>query len=104
MEAIDAEGSDPVRVWIEDDEGAIARGLVERVSMDGAEVRITGAALLESDHAVSVRIAFTRSSPTVAARARVVSVRTTDDAVECALAWIDGAAQAPLAALVASLA
>jgi hypothetical protein len=95
-------GGDPVRVWIENGDGSIARGLVEVLSVDGAFVRLTAAASVASGDDVAVRIAFSRSSPTLGAAARVVWIRS-GETPECELQWThSGYAREQLATLVAS--
>jgi len=98
------ERTDPVRVWIENEEGSIARGLVEVLSANGALVRLTGAAPAASGNDVTVRIAFSRDSPTLRAAARVLWIRPAGEMSECELEWTHlGPEREQLARLVASL-
>ena len=99
-------GPDPteaVRVWIEDGRGAIARGLVDVISEDRAFVRLTESAALGAGDAVAVRLGFDRSSPTLAATARVLWLRPDGDAWEGELEWTHvGPERVRLATLVAA--
>jgi hypothetical protein len=100
----DAEREEPIRVWIENGEGSIARGLVEVLSDNGALVRLTGAPLVASGNDVAVRIAFSRNSPTLGAAARVRWIRPAADTSECELEWThSGPEREQLAYLVVSL-
>ena len=95
---------EPVRVWIENGDGSIARGLVEVISEDGACIRLTEDASVARGEAVAVRISFDRESPTLAATARVLSVRSNGETSECELAWTHtGPERVRLGALVAGL-
>jgi hypothetical protein len=92
-------------VWIEDREGAIARGLADTVTASGAHVRFTGKPDLEVGDEVALRICLERDAPTVATTARIRSVRTVEGAVECELEWTASAPQrAALDALLLSAA
>jgi hypothetical protein len=88
-------------VWIEDRTGAIARGLAETVTAGGARVRLAGKPDLAAGDEVALRICFERDAPTVATTARIRSVRTWENAVECELEWT--APAPPRAALGALL-
>jgi hypothetical protein len=95
---------EPLRVWIEHDDGSIARGSIEVLSKDGALVRLTDASFGAPGEELAVRIAFSRKSPTLAARARVLWFRASGDVTECELAWTHSDAQREqLAKVVASL-
>jgi hypothetical protein len=96
--------TESVRVWIEDGRGAIARGLVEVISEDRAFVRLTESAALGAGDAVAVRLSFDRSSPTLAATARVLWLRPDGEAWECELEWTHvGPERDRLASLVTAL-
>jgi PilZ domain-containing protein len=98
------EGEEPIRIWIDNGEGSIARGLVEVLSESGAVVRLVGTAPIASGDDVVVRIAVNRRSPTLGGAARVSRVRTDEDAWECELEWTHvGLEREQLASLVASL-
>jgi hypothetical protein len=102
---VGAERVEPVRVWIESDDGSIARGLVDVLSEDGAFLRLAGTALLAAGDDVSVRIAFSMSSPTLGAAARVLWIRPAGEESECEVEWThSGPERERLASLVASLA
>ena len=106
-EAARAAGPDPVepvRVWIEDGRGSIARGLIEGVSGDRAFVRLNESAALDSGDDVAVRISFQRNSPTLAATARVLWLRADGETWQGEIEWTHtGPARARLASLVAAL-
>jgi hypothetical protein len=94
---------EPVRVWIENGDGAIARGLLQELSVRGAFVRLIGTTLVTSGNNVTVRIAFSSSAPTLGASARVRLVRPVGDAAECELEWThSGPEREQLAMLVSS--
>ncbi len=98
------EGVEPVRVWIENGEGSIARGVVEVLSENSAVVRLVDAALVTSGNDVTVRIAFSHDSPTLGGAAHVSWVRGTGDTSECELEWThSGPERDRLACLVVSL-
>ena len=105
-EAARAAGPDTtesVRVWIEDGRGSIARGLIEVISEDRAFVRLTEGASLGSGDEVAVRLSFDRSSPTLAATARVLWLRADGETWEAELEWTHtGPERARLASLVAA--
>ena len=99
-----AEPVESVRVWIEDGRGSIARGLVEVISEDRAFVRLTEAATVGSGDEVAVRLSFDRSSPTLAATARVLWIRADGETWECELEWThSGEERARLGSLIAAL-
>jgi hypothetical protein len=101
---VGAEPEEPVRVWIENGDGSIARGLVEVLSESGALVRLVGVALVASGDEVAVRIAVSRTSPTLGGAARVRWVRPDGDTPECELEWThSGPEREQLAYLVVSL-
>jgi hypothetical protein len=60
-----------VMVWIEDGEGAIARGVAESVTASGARVRLAEQPGFTQGAEVALRLCFERNAPTVAATARV---------------------------------
>jgi len=74
-------------VWIEDGAGAIVRGQAESVSRRGASVVLAEVPTFTPGDQVSLRIAFERGAPTVAAAARVVAVRNGEGSPLCALEW-----------------
>jgi hypothetical protein len=99
-----AEPEEPIRVWIERGDGSITRGLVGVLSEDGASIQLTGPASVAAGDDVAVRIAVSRSSPTLGAVARVLSIRSSGAAPDCELEWThSGPEREQLAALVASL-
>ena len=98
------EHEEPVRVWIDNGEGSIARGLVEVLSESGAVIRLVGAAPIGSGDEVAVRIAVNRTSPTLGGAARVRWVHSDGDTSECELEWThSGFEREQLACLVVSL-
>ncbi len=98
------EGEEPIRIWIDNGEGSIARGLVEVLSESGAVVRLVGAAPIVSGDDVVVRIAVSRTSPTLGGAARVCRVHSDGDVWECELEWTHvGRERDQLASLVVSL-
>ncbi len=99
-----AEAEEPIRVWIESRDGSITRGLVGVLSEDGACIRLTGPVSVAAGDDVAVRIAVSRSSPTLGAGARVLSIRSSGAAPECELEWTpSGGEREQIASLVASL-
>jgi PilZ domain len=95
---------EPTRVWIESGDGSIARGVMEVLSADGACVRVVGADPIVPGSEVAVRMALSRSAPTLGARARILWVRSAGESVECELEWThSGAEREQLARLVAAL-
>ena len=98
------EDEEPIRIWIDNGEGSIARGLIEVLSESGAVVRFVGATPMASGDDVVVRIAVNRMSPTLGGAARVCRVRSDGDAWECELEWTHvGREREHLASLVVSL-
>jgi hypothetical protein len=99
------EAHEPIRVWIESADGAIARGTVDVLSADEAVVRLADGEWLSAGWDVAVRLATSRTAPTLAARARVTRVRPTEaSSAVCEIAWTHaGADREQLAMLVASL-
>jgi len=75
-----------IRIWIEDGEGAIARGQVEALLKKGALVRLIGAVAFSGSDVV-VRVAFSQSLPTLGGAAHVRWIRQADAASECELEW-----------------
>ena len=98
-------GEEPVRIWVENVEGAIARGIVEVLSDHSAVVRLIGADLITSGNDVTVRIAVSRNSPTLGGAAHVRWVKPAgDDTSECELEWTHtGPERDQLACVVLSL-
>jgi PilZ domain-containing protein len=95
---------EPVRIWIESGDGTIARGLADVVSEDGAVVRLAGPASLAPGDEVAVRIAFGRTSPTLAATARILWTRSASEEPACEVEWThSGPERERLASFVASL-
>jgi len=87
MNAAEGHSERTVMVWIENREGAIARGVAESVTSSGVCVRLADAPAFEVGHDVSLRICFERGTPTVALGARVRFVRNTTGTPECGLEW-----------------
>jgi hypothetical protein len=99
-----AEPEEPIRVWIERGDGLITRGLVGVLSEDGASIQLTGPASVAAGDDVAVRIAVSRTSPTLGAVARVLSVHSSGPTPDCELEWThSGPEREQLAALVAAL-
>jgi hypothetical protein len=95
---------EPVRVWIESGDGTIARGVADVLSEDGAVVRLAGPASAPPGDEVAVRIAFGRTSPTLAASARILRIRSAGEEPECELEWThSGPERERLVSIVASL-
>ena len=93
---------DPV-AWIENGRGPIARGVVERLSPQGAHVRLVGDASLEPGDDVDLRLSFDRDEPTLAATARVAFTQEAEGDVECELEWThSGPEREQLEALIAA--
>jgi len=91
-------------VWIESATGPIVRGVVEVLSEDGALAILPDLAELGAGEDVTVRLLLDRSQPTLAATARVLSIRRLAGRSECELAWThSGAEREMLATIVASL-
>jgi hypothetical protein len=79
---------DEPMAWIEDGRGPIARGVVQRVSSQGAHIRIAGESSLEPGDDVELRLSFDRDEPTLAATAKVAFTQETEDGgSECELEW-----------------
>lgn len=98
------EGQEPVRVWIENEEGSIARGLVEVLSESGALVRLIDAASVACGDEATVRIAVSRTSPAMGGTARVRWIRPAGETSECELEWThSGPEREQLACLVVTL-
>jgi hypothetical protein len=97
------EPEEPARVWIDQKDGSIARGLIVGLSKDGAVARLVGAPSVATGDEVAVRLAFSRSTPTLDARARVRRLRAGEDTTECELEWTHaGPERDKLTRLVAS--
>ena len=95
---------EPVRIWIESGDGTIARGVADVLSEDGALVRLDGRASAAPGDEVAVRISFSRRSPTLAATARVLWIRSARGEPACELAWThSGPERERLASFLASL-
>ena len=98
------EVEDPMRIWIECEDGSIIRGTIEILSDEGASVRLVGPGCLDPDAPVSVRIAPSRSAPILLGSARVLWVHTSGEAPECELEWTHaGSDRDQLSLLVSSL-
>ena len=99
------DGEEPVRIWIENVEGGIARGIVEVLSDHSAVVRLIGAEVITSGKDVTVRIAVSRNAPTLGGAAHVRWVKPAgDDTSECELEWTHtGPERDQLASVVISL-
>jgi hypothetical protein len=93
---------DTVRVWIESGDGSIARGVVEVLSEDGAFVRLTDAASVDTAE-VAVRLSCALDSATLGLAARVLWVLSTEEDTECEIEWMPGPDRAKLAPLIATL-
>jgi len=99
-----AEPAAVVRVWIEDGQGSIARGMVQAITENRVLVRLAEAASMHSGDDVSVRLSFDRDSPTLGAAARVVRIRANGENSECELEWTNsGPERALLASRIATL-
>jgi hypothetical protein len=93
-----------IRVWIENEEGSITRGLLEALTDDGAFIRLTPPAAVAPGDAVAVRIAFDARTPTLAAAGRVLRLGPQGDGLACQLEWThSGRERERLAAFVAAL-
>jgi len=98
------EVTDSIRIWIEDGRGAIARGLVDVISEDRGFVSLTDGSGFGSGDSVAVRLSFDRSSPTLAATARILWLRQDGETWEGELEWTHaGPERARLASLIAGL-
>ena len=78
---------DEPMAWIENGRGPIARGVIGRLSSQGAHVRIVGESSLEPGDDVELRLSFDRDEPTLAATARVVFTQEAEEGSECELEW-----------------
>ena len=76
-----------VMAWIEDGTGTIARGHVDSASAQGACVRLPEMPGFGEGDEVAVRVCFEIGTPTVAATARVSTIRPSGDVVLCDLQW-----------------
>jgi hypothetical protein len=94
---------DTVRVWIESEDGSIARGVVEVLSEDGGFIRLTDVTALDTGAEVAVRLSCGANSPTLALAARVLWVLSRDETTECELEWMPGPDRARLARIIAEL-
>jgi hypothetical protein len=93
-----------VRVWIEDGQGSIARGMVQAITESRALVQLSEADSVHSGDHVSVRISFDRDSPTLGTAARVLHIRAHGESKECELEWTSsGLERALLSSRIASL-
>jgi hypothetical protein len=97
------EPEEPTRVWIDLKDGSIARGSIVALSKEGAMVRLVGSSPVAPGEEVAVRLSFSRSTPTLDARARVRRVRAGEENTECELEWThSGAEREKLARVLAS--
>jgi hypothetical protein len=80
-------------VWIEDETGAITRGLADTLTKSGARVRLAEKPGFDTGDEVALRICFERDAPTVATTARVRRVHAGEDTFECELEWAASAPQ-----------
>ena len=87
--AVESHTERVVAVWIEDRDGTIVRGAAESVTARGVHVRLSGPPVFGQGAAVALRICFEPGSPTVAATARVVWVRSQGGRPECGLEWTE---------------
>ncbi len=92
-----------VRIWIENEDGSIARGVVEVLSEDGAIIRLSDVGALETGAEVAVRLGCDPRSPTLGLAARVHWILSNDELSECELEWLPGPDRARLAPLIAAL-
>ena len=92
--------SEPVRIWIETEDGSIARGVVEFLTEDGALLALADIAALDGGADVQVRLSFHPTSPTLGLPARLLWVRAKDEASACELEWLPGPGREQLAALL----
>jgi hypothetical protein len=76
-----------VMVWIEDGTGSIARGHGDSVGADGMSVRLGEEPGFREGDEVAVRVCLERGAPTIATRARVGAVRTSEEGFTCDLLW-----------------
>jgi hypothetical protein len=102
-ESSGVEAQESIRVWIESADGAIARGLVEVLSEQGAVLSLTHADSVLRGDEVTARLSLDRSSPTLATGARVLWIRSEGETFECEVEWAEGPERARLAALVTAL-
>lgn len=92
-----------LRVWIESEDGSIARGVVDVLSEDGAFVRLSDAASVDTGAEVAVRLSSRAGAATLGLAARILWILSTEEDTECELEWLPGADRARLAPLVAAL-
>jgi hypothetical protein len=92
-----------VRVWIESEDGSIARGVVDVLSEDGAFVRLSDAESVDTGAEVAVRLHCGAGSATLGLAARVLWILSTDENTECEIEWLPGPDCARLAPLIATL-
>jgi PilZ domain len=109
MQALEMSPSDDiapretVRVWIESEDGSIARGVVEVLSEEGALVQLSDAASVDTGAEVAVRLSCGPASQTLALVARVLWVLSRDETSECELEWLPGSDRARLSPVIAAL-
>jgi hypothetical protein len=98
MPAVDVVASEDrtnrqVMVWIEDGEGVIVRGVAESVTASGARVRLAEPPSFAEGAEVALRLCLEPGAPTVAATARVATLRSEGAVTECGLEWTAAARQ-----------
>jgi hypothetical protein len=91
------------RVWIESEDGSIARGVVETLSEEGALIDLTDLASLDAGAEVAVRLSVDPATPTLGLRARVLWVLAKGATSECELEWMPGPERARLELVLAAL-
>jgi hypothetical protein len=92
------------RVWIESEDGSIARGVVQVLSEVGALVELTDVASVDAGAEVAVRLSVDPDTPTLGLPARVLWVLAKGEASECELEWKPGPERARLEPVIAALA
>jgi hypothetical protein len=96
-------GPEGPMVWLENEQGPIARGAVALLSAEGAHVRLIGDASIEPGDEVDVRLSLDRESPILAASGRILWTQERDGAIECELEWThSGPQREHLEALIAA--
>jgi PilZ domain len=99
----DVDSRETVRIWIENDGGSIARGVVEVLSEAGAVIRVSDLETLDTGSEVAVRLGCDARSPTLGLAARVLWILSNDESSECELEWLPCPDRARLGPLIASL-
>jgi hypothetical protein len=101
--SVEVAPSETLRVWIESEDGTIARGVVEVLSENGAFVRLSAAASVDTGAEVAVRLSCGSRSATLGLAARILWILSTDEDTECELEWMPGPDREALASLIAGL-